>query len=62
LGAEDDLFQSGMTTHANVNVMLALEEAFDIEFAEAMLRRSMCTSITSICEAVTALLAVPVTP
>ena len=30
----------GMTSHASVNVMLALEDAFDIEFAESMLRKS----------------------
>ena len=29
-----------MTSHASVNVMLALEDEFDIEFPEAMLRRA----------------------
>ena len=29
-----DLFQAGMTSHASVNVMLALEDAFDIEFPD----------------------------
>ena len=27
-----DLYESGLTSHASVNVMLALEDAFDIEF------------------------------
>jgi acyl carrier protein len=33
---EDDLYQVGMTSHASVNVMLALEDEFEIEFPEAM--------------------------
>ncbi len=41
----DDLFQAGMTSHASVNVMLALEDTFDAEFPEAMLRKSTFTSI-----------------
>lgn len=52
---EDDLFAAGMTSHANINVMLALEEAFDIEFPETMLRRSTFESIASIREAVASL-------
>ena len=43
-----DLYQSGMTSHASVNVMLALEGAFDIEFPDHMLKRSVFTSIASI--------------
>jgi acyl carrier protein len=35
-----DLFGAGMTSHASVNVMLALEDAFDIEFSERMLKKS----------------------
>lgn len=34
-----DLFQAGMTSHASVNVMLGLEDAFDIEFPDHMLKR-----------------------
>jgi acyl carrier protein len=48
LGDDDDLFEAGMTSHANVNVMLALEEAFDVEFPEALLRRSTFESIAAI--------------
>ncbi len=55
LPATDDLFEAGMTSHANVNVMLALENAFDIEFPEVMLRRSTFASITAISEAVSEL-------
>ena len=44
----DDLYQAGMTSHACVNVMLALEDAFDIEFPDRMLKRSVFESIASI--------------
>jgi acyl carrier protein len=40
-----DLFQAGMSSHASVNVMLALEDAFDVEFPDAMLKRSVFESI-----------------
>jgi acyl carrier protein len=52
---DDDLFAAGMTSHANINVMLALEEAFDIEFPEVLLRRSTFESIASIREAISCL-------
>jgi acyl carrier protein len=42
-----DLFQAGMTSHASVNVMLGLEDAFDIEFPDSMLKRSVFESIAS---------------
>lgn len=50
-----DLYQAGMTSHASVNVMLALEGAFDIEFADHMLKRSVFTSVASIRDAVSEL-------
>lgn len=52
LGSEEDLYQAGMTSHASVNVMLALEGEFDVEFPDQMLKRSMFDSITSIQSAV----------
>lgn len=52
VGVDDDLFQAGMTSHASVNVMLAVEELFDFEFPEAMLRKSTFASIRSIADAV----------
>jgi acyl carrier protein len=45
LDDDDDLFQAGMTSHASVNVMLALEDTFDTEFPEAMLRKSTFASV-----------------
>ena len=47
--AEDaDLYQAGMTSHASVNVMLALEGEFDLEFPDRMLKRSAFESIAAI--------------
>ena len=37
----------GMTSHASVNVMLALEGEFDIEFPDHMLKRSVFESIAA---------------
>lgn len=48
LGPDDDLYRVGMTSHASVNVMLALESEFDIEFPDHMLKRSVFNSISSI--------------
>ena len=47
--AEDaDLYQAGLTSHASVNVMLALEGEFDIEFPDSLLKRSSFESIQAI--------------
>jgi acyl carrier protein len=43
-----DLYEAGMTSHASVNVMLALEDAFDVEFPDRMLTRSVFESIAAI--------------
>lgn len=54
--AEDaDLYQAGLTSHASINVMLALEGKFDVEFPDRMLKRGVFGSIASIGEAVTEL-------
>ena len=51
--AEDgDLYQAGMTSHASVNVMLALEGEFDIEFPDNLLKRSSFESIAAICRVI----------
>jgi len=55
LGSDTDLYQSGMTSHASVNVMLALEGAFDIEFPDHLLKRNVFSSIDSIRSALTTL-------
>ncbi|WP_420750595.1 acyl carrier protein [Rhodococcus sp. O3] len=43
-----DLYTVGLTSHASVNVMLALEEVFGVEFPDELLRRSTFESIASI--------------
>ncbi len=43
-----DLYQAGMTSHASVNVMLALEGEFEVEFPDHMLKRSVFESIEAI--------------
>jgi acyl carrier protein len=50
-----DLFAAGMSSHASVNVMLALEDTFDVEFPDAMLKRSVFESISAIGAAVSEL-------
>ena len=52
LAPDADLYEAGMTSHASVNVMLALEDHFDIEFPDRMLKRSVFESISSIAAAV----------
>ena len=46
------LYQAGLTSHASVNLMLAIEESFGIEFPERMLRRRTFESIAAIAGAV----------
>lgn len=48
LSDRDNLYDAGMTSHASVNVMLALEEAFDVEIPDSMLTRSVFASINNI--------------
>ncbi len=57
LADDADLYQAGMTSHASVNVMLALEGRLGIEFPDRMLRRSVFESISSIAAAASELVA-----
>ncbi|PPD42489.1 MAG: acyl carrier protein [Methylocystis sp.] len=43
-----DLYQAGLTPFAAIRTMLALEEAFDVEFPVNMLRRQSFSSINAI--------------
>jgi acyl carrier protein len=52
---DDDLYQHGLTSHASVNVMLALENAFDIEFPDVLLRRDTFKSVAAIRSALASL-------
>jgi len=51
LADDDDLYQAGMTSHASVNVMIALEDTFGIEFLDSMLTRGVFESVGSIAAA-----------
>ena len=51
LADDADLYAAGLTSHATVNLMLALEEAFDIEFPDRLLRRRTFSSVDAIAEA-----------
>jgi acyl carrier protein len=49
---DSDLYRAGMTSHATVSVMIALEDELDIEFPQALLKRSTFQSVASIRSAV----------
>jgi acyl carrier protein len=51
LADDADLFAAGMTSHDSVNVMIALEDTFEIEFPDAMLKRSVFETVDSIAAA-----------
>jgi acyl carrier protein len=55
VGDDDDLVELGMTSHATVNVMLALEEQFDFEFPEELLTKQTFESISSMLSVVSSL-------
>lgn len=57
LGDADDLYAAGMTSHASINVMLALENEFDVEFPDELLSRKVFSSVDSIADALHALVA-----
>lgn len=48
LADDADLYSAGMSSNASVNVMLALEDEFGVEFPDSMLRRSVFESIAAI--------------
>ncbi len=51
LSRDSDLYAAGLTSHASVGVMLALEERFGVEFPEHLLAPSVFASIASIADA-----------
>ncbi|MFX1758662.1 acyl carrier protein [Rhodococcus gordoniae] len=55
LDSTADLYELGLTSHASVNVMLALEDAFDVEFPDELLRKSTFASVGAIRSALTEL-------
>ena len=55
LADDANLYDAGLTSFASVQMMLALEEEFDIEFPETMLTRRTFSSLANIAEAVSQL-------
>lgn len=51
LNADADLYQLGLSSHSSVNVMLALEDKFEVEFPDTMLRKSTFQSVSAIADA-----------
>ena len=51
LADDADLYAAGLNSHATVNLMLALEEAFDVELPDRLLKRKTFSSINAITEA-----------
>ena len=52
---DSDLYESGLTSLSTVNLMLALEEHFGVEFADHMLGRKTFQSIASLSDAISEL-------
>ena len=50
--ADDDLYQAGLTSHSSATLMLAIEDAFDVEFPERLLVRETFESIAAICQVI----------
>ena len=49
---DSDLYAAGLTSLSTVNLMLALEEHFNVEFLDRMLGRKTFGSIRSLSEAI----------
>lgn len=47
----DDLYAAGMTSHASVTVMLAIEDEWDLEFPQQLLKKSTFASVDAIAAA-----------
>src|SRR4051812_37776553 len=53
---DGDLYSAGLTSLGTVNLMLALENHFDVEFPDSMLTRKTFASLEAIAEAVSELM------
>lgn len=51
LADDAELYAAGLTSHATVTLMLGLEEVFDVEFPDSLLRRRTFSSVDAIVEA-----------
>jgi len=59
LDDHSDLYEAVLTSLSTVSLMLALEEAFEVEFPDRMLGRKTFASIRSLSEAIAQLRASP---
>lgn len=59
VASDADLYHVGLTSHATVNVMLALEDEFDIEFPDEALKKSTFASVNAIEQLVGSLAGLP---
>lgn len=57
LGEDVDLYSAGLTSLTTVNLMLALEDHFNVEFTDKMLGRKTFGSIRLLSEAIQELVA-----
>jgi acyl carrier protein len=48
LSDTDDLHEAGLTSFASVELMMALEEAFDVEYPDRMMNRRNFASVAAI--------------
>jgi len=66
LSDDADLYEAGLTSLSTVNLMLALEEHFDVEFSDRMLGRKTFSSLSALSDAIAELRGpaqpLPVTP
>jgi len=56
LGDRDDLYRAGLTSHDTVNLMLALEDRFGVEFPDRLLTRRTFQTIADLAAALRELL------
>ena len=56
LRESDDLHEAGLSSHATVAVMVAIEDALDIEFPDRMLNRRTFSSIDALRSSVDSLI------
>ena len=57
LADDSDLYDAGLTSLITVNLLLAIEDHFDVEFPDELLSRKTFQSINALAEAVQGLLA-----
>lgn len=52
IGDDADLYAAGMSSLSTVNLMLALEDHFDVEFRDSMLGRKTFGTLRTLSEAI----------